>query len=68
MRTRSHHLPSQFAPSDNNSQATKASEQLGDRLPYSGWEVPYRRAQMKGGGLLVAACATRGSATCKPKG
>uniref|UniRef100_M4BGS7 RxLR effector candidate protein n=1 Tax=Hyaloperonospora arabidopsidis (strain Emoy2) TaxID=559515 RepID=M4BGS7_HYAAE len=59
---------SQFPPSSNNGQATKTSKEPGDRPPYPGWEVPYRGAQISGGGLLAAACATGGSAACKPKG
>uniref|UniRef100_M4B4B1 RxLR effector candidate protein n=1 Tax=Hyaloperonospora arabidopsidis (strain Emoy2) TaxID=559515 RepID=M4B4B1_HYAAE len=52
----------QQRPSDEDLQRS------GDRPPYPGWEVPYRGAQIKGGGLLAAACATGGCAACKPKG
>ena len=61
-------ITSQFAPSGNNGQATKTCKESGDRPPYSGWEVPYCGPRLKGGGLLAAACATGGSAACKPKG
>uniref|UniRef100_M4BGV9 RxLR effector candidate protein n=1 Tax=Hyaloperonospora arabidopsidis (strain Emoy2) TaxID=559515 RepID=M4BGV9_HYAAE len=49
-------------------ESVKTSKESGDRPPYPGWEVPYREAQIKGGGLRAAACATGGSAACKPKG
>uniref|UniRef100_M4BG60 RxLR effector candidate protein n=1 Tax=Hyaloperonospora arabidopsidis (strain Emoy2) TaxID=559515 RepID=M4BG60_HYAAE len=61
-------ITSQFAPSGNNGQATKTSKEPGDRPPYPGWEVPYRGAQINGGGLLAAACATDAAQRANRKG